>query len=216
MKQHREEVTPVELYGDSTGNCLRVSIALEEARIPYVVKRLDLRRGDQKTPEHVARNPAGQVPTISHRTPGELVILSQSNAILFYLCDLAPGALLPIGDAAARARVLERFFFAVTDVIAPSHSAFALKGADSEDESARRLDQRALAALVRTEVFLSETRYVAGGEFTLADIAAFTITLAYRRHMNWDSLPNMQRWFDELHARTSIVSGLRAFKQRIS
>ena len=33
--------SPVELYGAKTGNCLRVSVALEEAEIPYIVRKLD-------------------------------------------------------------------------------------------------------------------------------------------------------------------------------
>lgn len=58
---------PIELYGANTGNCLRVSIALEEAGIPYVVKLMDLGHGDQRLPEHLARNPMGRVPTIVRR-----------------------------------------------------------------------------------------------------------------------------------------------------
>jgi hypothetical protein len=46
VSQHRADLIPIELYGANTGNCLRVSIALEEAGIPYVVKLMDLRRGD--------------------------------------------------------------------------------------------------------------------------------------------------------------------------
>jgi hypothetical protein len=55
---------PIELYGARTGNCLRVSIALEEAALPYVVRRVDLRRGEQRRPQHLVLNPMGQVPTV--------------------------------------------------------------------------------------------------------------------------------------------------------
>jgi GST-like protein len=214
MSQHRADLNPIELYGADTGNCLRVSIALEEAGIPYVVKLMDLRNGDQRLPEHLARNPMGRVPTIVRRDrDGSTLTLSQSNAILFHICDLAPGALLPVDDVARRARVLERFFFALTDVIAPSHSAFALKQINAGDDSAERLDRRSLDALVRAEIFLRETHFIAGDDFTLADIAAFTIASAFRRQIDWAALPHMQRWFDELHARPSIANGLRAFKR---
>lgn len=213
MNPHRLDLIPIELYGANTGNCLRVSIALEEAGIPYVVKLMDVRRGDQRSPEHLARNPMGQVPTIVHRDQdGPALTLSQSNAILFYISDLAPGVLLPVDNVAGRARVLERFFFALTDVIAPSHSAFALKQINAGDSGAERLDRRSLEALIRAEAFLREAHFIAGENFTLADIAAFTITIAFRRQLDWSSLPHMQRWFDELHARPSIVNGLRAFR----
>ena len=215
VNQHRADLIPIELYGANTGNFLRVSIALEEAGIPYVVKLMDLRRGDQHSPEHLARNPMGRVPTIVRRDrDGPALILSQSNAILFYICDLAPGLLLPVDEVTGRARVLERFFFALTDVIAPSHSAFALKQINAGDSGAERLDRRSLEALIRAEAFLREARFIGGEDFTLADIATFTITIAFRRQIDWSSLPHMQRWFDELHARPSIINGLRAFRHR--
>ncbi|WP_308720798.1 glutathione S-transferase family protein [Komagataeibacter xylinus] len=215
MNLKRSDLTPIELYGANTGNCLRVSIALEEAGIPYIVKLMDLRRGDQHRPEHLARNPMGRVPTIvSQDRDGQTLVLSQSNAILFYICDLTPGVLLPVDDIIGRARVLERFFFALTDVIGPSHSAFALRQINAGDSSAERLDRRSVEALTRAEAFLKEARFIGGEDFTLADIAAFTITIALRRLIDWPSLPHMQRWFDELHARPSIANGLRAFGHR--
>jgi hypothetical protein len=39
---------PIELHGDRMGNCVRVSIALEEAGLAYVVSRVDLSRGEQR------------------------------------------------------------------------------------------------------------------------------------------------------------------------
>src|SRR5258708_33289474 len=54
----------VELYGAKTGNCLRVSVALEEAEIPYIVRKLYLMRSDHRTPEHLSLYPVGDVPTL--------------------------------------------------------------------------------------------------------------------------------------------------------
>src|SRR5258705_6159698 len=117
----------VELYGAKTGNCLRVSVALEEAEIPYIVRKLDLRRSEHRTPEHLSRNPVGKVPTLVERfRDGRVLTLSQSNAILMYAPEGSPPRLLP-SDTAERALVLERFFYFVTDVIAMSHAAFATR-----------------------------------------------------------------------------------------
>ena len=78
----------VELYGAKTGNCLRVSVALEEAEIPYIVRKLDLGRSEHRSPEHLSRNPAGKVPTLVERfRDGRALILSQSNAILMYAAE---------------------------------------------------------------------------------------------------------------------------------
>lgn len=71
----------IEVYGGPTPNCIRVSIAFEEAEIPYRVVRLDLRHGEHQRIAHLALNPPGKVPTIiDRRRGGEPFVLSQSNA----------------------------------------------------------------------------------------------------------------------------------------
>lgn len=211
MIENSSNPLPIELYGANTGNCLRVSVALEEAGVPYVVKLMDLRRGDQRAPEHLARNPLGRVPTIVVRnTDAPDLTLSQSNAILFYVSDRAPGKLLPFDDV-GRARALERFFFALTEVIAPNHSAFALKRISAGDSGVASLERRSLEALIGAEGFLEDARFMAGDSFTVADIAFFTMTMSLSRQLDWSSLPQLRRWFDDLRVRPSIVSGLRAF-----
>lgn len=213
MTKPEVEAAEIELYGANTGNCLRVSIALEEACLRYRVRLLDLKNGEQRGASHRSINPAGQVPTIIRRAPGEpAFVLSQSNAILFYIAELVPGSLLPLFDLAARARTFERFFFFLTDVIGPSHAAFALRQAGTAD-SVAYLDTRSMTALGRAESYLAESRFVAGDNFTLADIAAFTITLAYKRYMDWGSLPRLSQWYEQVASRPAVERGLRAFRE---
>jgi GST-like protein len=205
--------TPIELFGTKTGNCLRVSVALGEASLPYVVRRIDLVRGEHRTPAHIARNPAGKVPTIIiHSVGGHTLTLSQSNAILMYLADKAPAKLLPVGDPRRRASALERFFYFVTDVIAVSHAAFALRISGGDGTF---LDRRSLAALELAETFLSDSRYMAGDDFTLADISAFTIALAYEAQLDWQRLPRMQGWFRDVAGRAAVQRGLHAFDHHV-
>jgi GST-like protein len=203
---------PIELYGARTGNCLRVSIALEEAALPYVVRPVDLRRGEQRRPEHLALNPMGQVPTIvvNEKRGEPPFVLSQSNAIMFYIAERVPGRLLFADTPALRARAYERFFFFLTDVIAPSYSAFVLRSIAPGHQS-ELLDQRSMAALVHAEAFLADSRYMAGESFTLADIAAFTITIAHKTRMKWGHLPRLRQWFEDVQARPTVIRGLRAF-----
>jgi GST-like protein len=203
---------PIELYGARTGNCLRVSIALEEAALPYVVRRVDLRRGEQRRPQHLVLNPMGQVPTVVvNETRGEPpFVLSQLNAILFYVAERVPGRLFSDVAPELRVRTYERIFFFLTAVIAPSHSAFVLRSIAPGNQS-KLFDQRSVAALVRAEAFLADSRYMAGESFTLADIAAFTITIAHRARTEWGHLPGLRQWFEDVQARPTVNRGLRAF-----
>src|SRR6267142_835023 len=198
----------VELYGAKTGNCLRVSVALEEAEIPYIVRKLDLRRSEHRTPEHLSRNPVGKVPTLVERfRDGGVLTLSQSYAILMYAAEGSPPRLLP-SNTAERALVLQRFFYFLTDVIAVSHPGFATNN-NRGDQSF--LDGRSLGALAFAESFLEDSTFMAGEAFSLADIAAFTIASSYQSRLEWDRLPRMRRWFDQVSPRESVQRGMRAF-----
>lgn len=202
---------PIALYGARTGNCIRAAIALEEAELPYVVHKIDLRNGEQRRAPYLSLNPIGQVPTIVELADGASpLVVTQSNAIMLYAAELAPGRLLPKHGEAQRARVVERFFFFVTDVIAPNYAAFLVRR-QGVSEVALMLDGRALQAVRRAENHVSKTVFMAGDDFTIADIAAFTITAFYKPHLDWDELPNLRRWFGELEARPSIVRGYQAF-----
>lgn len=197
---------PIELIGARTGNCLRVAIALEETGWPYRVRRLDLARGEQRGAAHLALNPAGKVPTI--RTADGL-LLSQSNAILLHVAERAPGLLLPL-DAAARAVALERFFYFVTDVIGVSFAAFLLRAAEQRAASLA-LEARANAALGHAARFLADGPFMAGAQFSLADICAYTIATAYQRHIDWAGAPQLAEWYQRLGRRPAVARGMAAF-----
>ena len=201
---------PIELIGARTGNCLRVAIAFEEADLPYQVRLLDLRQGEQHDPAHLALNPAGKVPTIIDHLGETDLILSQSNAILLYAAELKPGRLLPLKET-DRAIALERYFYFLTDVIAVSHSAFFLRSLGSHAASTA-LDERSNAALRDAARFVKATRDMGGESFSLADIAAFTIASVNRRHIDWNADAHLKRWFDEVEQRPSARRGMKAFE----
>jgi GST-like protein len=187
-----------------------VAIAFEEAGLPYRVRLLDLRQGEQRDPTHLALNPAGKVPTIIDNLGETELILSQSNAILLYAADVRPGCLLPLKET-ARAIALERYFYFLTDVIAVSHSAFFLRSLGDRGASTA-LEERSNAALRDAARFVKDMRFMGGESFSLADIAAFTIASASRRHIDWNADAHLKRWFDEVEQRPSVRRGMKAFE----
>jgi GST-like protein len=200
----------LELYGAATGNCLRAVMALEEAGIAYVTRILDLKNGEHKRAPYTDLNPAGLVPTIvDHRPDGSHLVLTQSNAIILYAAGRAPGRLMPEEENAARAVVLERFLFFITDVIGPSGAAFYLKGR-RQDEAAKLLDERMRNSLIGAERFAKESRFMAGDDFSIADIAGFTITAFAKPHLPWDTLPNLKRWYQIVESRPTVQRAYRA------
>ncbi|MGO4313074.1 glutathione S-transferase family protein [Pseudomonas sp. KB_15] len=200
----------IELYGASTGNSLRAAIALEEAGIAYTACRLDLYAQEHRGSAFLALNPAGKVPTlVDHGTTPALVI-NQSNAIIQYADAKAPGRLAPAQPGPARIRVIDRYFFFVTDVIGPSHAAFFLHQA-GQDKAAAIIDLRVIEQLTYAESFLT-AGFMAGEQFSMADISAFTIATAFRDRLEWKELPQLSRWFDSVEARPAVQRGLNVFK----
>lgn len=203
-----------ELYGASTGNSLRAAIALAEAGIEFTPRCLDLLSGDQRAPEYLALNPLGKAPTFVDPSVSPTLVINQSNAIIQFADEQAPGRLSPQGPSAQRYRVYDRFYFFVTDVIAPSHAAFFLRQIGQQDASAP-LNRRALEHLMTADAFL-EGGYIAGDAFSMADISAFTFARSVRDQIDWEKLPRMARWLALIEARPAVKLGMQAFESKPS
>jgi GST-like protein len=207
----------LELYGAKTGNCLRAAIGLSEAALPYRVRHIDLRSGEQRGPAHQALNPAGKVPVLVARSSGVApTVLTQSNAILFYAAERSPDRLLPPQGTLSRVRALEAFFYFTNDVIALNGAAFSLQF-QGQTDAAALLTERYLAAITASERFLSETGFMGGDGFSIADIAAFTIVTAIKKHLPWERLPHLAAWRERIGRRPAVQTGMASFdKDEIS
>ncbi|MBP2303600.1 glutathione S-transferase family protein [Azospirillum picis] len=170
-----------ELYAFATPNSVKSPIALEEMGLSYVLKPVNIRQGEQKAPDFLALNPNAKVPVL---VDGALV-LTESAAILVHLAEKT-GRPLP-RDGADRARVFEQLFFHAS-ALSP---AFGNAGFFKR----RATDPQPLA----------QARFVAGDDFTIADIAHFG--WLWRREfpgLTLDGRSNLVRWFDAVAARPAV------------
>lgn len=205
------ETPDLTLYGARTGNCLRAAIGLEEAGLSYTVRQVGLSKGEHGAPAFLALNPAGKVPVLVAQSAGAPdFVLTQSNAILFYAEERAPGRLLPPGGAGARVRALEAYFYFTTDVIVLNGIAFALRGQHFEDAAAH-LTERYLRAIRDSERFLREEGFMGGDRFSIADIAAYTVISAVSGQVPWDRLPRLAAWRQRVGDRPAVQRGMAAF-----
>lgn len=195
----------IELYTAPTPNGFKVSIALEELGLPYRVQVVDLRRGDQFAPGFLRISPNNKIPAI---VDGEQSVF-ESGAILVYLAEKTGRLLARSGPA--RWAALEWLFFQVGGVgpmlgqvhhfrsYAPEKIPYAI---DRYTNEARRLygvvDER-----------LSHARYLAGDEYSIADIANLPWLLGHERQgVEIAPYPHLRRWLDELTARPAVQKGL--------
>jgi GST-like protein len=201
-----------ELVGAATGNCFRAAVALEEAGIDYEFRQVDLQAGEHRSSEHLQLNLAGKVPVLIERNEhGASLVIAQSNAIMLHVANRGSVSLLPEPSDPLHALALERSFYFVTDVIAPSHAGHFLASRQQVGPAAL-LRQRSLDGIEFAERFLVDAPFFAGNRFTLADICAVTIVATHEQMLDWERLPQLKRWFDSVKVRPGVSRGISRCK----
>ena len=149
----------MQIYGDRvSGNCLKVKWTADKLGLAYVWIQTDVLQAQSRTPQFLALNPAGQVPTVVLEDGRPL---AQSNAIILHL---AQGSDLIPADAYDRARMLEWMFweqYSHEPYIAVARFQRLLLGRPA-DQIEPRLMERGHAALARMALQLDRTPFLVG------------------------------------------------------
>lgn len=160
-------------YLDS-GNGYKVRLLLTQLGIPYRYVEVDIMQGETRTPQFLAMNPDGRIPTIQLDDGRHL---AQSDAILWYLAE--GSAFLP-SERFARAQVLQWMFFEQYShepyVATPR---FIVRHLPADDPRRAELPQRLArgrAALEVMEKHLQSRSYFVDERYTIADIALYAYT----------------------------------------
>lgn len=201
----------IDLYTWGTPNGRKVSIMLEEVGLAYEVHPIDISKNQQFTAEFLAVNPNSKIPAIvdSDGPGGKPVTVFESGAILVYLAEKT-GKLLP-AEPRARLEVLQWLMFQMAGVgpmfgqrhhffrAAPEKVPYALERYTKETHRLYGvLDKR-----------LAGNQYLAGGTYTIADIATYPWVARWEWHeLNWANFPNVERWFKALGARPAVQRGM--------
>ncbi|WJV62274.1 glutathione S-transferase C-terminal domain-containing protein [Pectobacteriaceae bacterium CE70] len=196
----------IDVYAFATPNSIKVPIALEELGLDYVLHAVNVRKGEQKSAGFIALNANGKVPVlVDSQASSETLVLTESSAILIYLAEKS-GKLLP-AEGPARARVFEQLFFHASGL----GPAFGQSGffRHQVSEPQPLAIQRFLSEAVRTlnvlDNILAERPFVAGDDFSIADIAHFG--WLWRREfagVTLEDTPHVARWFEEISARPAV------------
>jgi GST-like protein len=197
----------IDLYSAATPNGFKVSIALEELGLPYTVCVVDLRRGEQFAPEFLRISPNNKIPAIVDKAAGELAVF-ESGAILTYLADKT-GRLLA-KEGRDRYAALEWLFLQVGHVgptLGQFHH-FANYATEKLPYAIERFTNEAKRVCGVLDRRLGESRYLAGAEYSIADIATFPWLLSAGKSVDLASFPHLTRWIDELNARPAVQRGL--------
>ncbi|WP_157217438.1 glutathione S-transferase family protein [Flavisphingomonas formosensis] len=190
------------IFGDSiSGNCLKVKWTADHLGIRYDWVETNILEGQSRTPDFLAMNPAGQVPTIlldDGRT------LAQSNAIILYLAE---GSALVPKDAFARAKMMEWLFweqYSHEPYVAVARFQVRYLGRSPTDLEAR-IVERGHAALSRLDAATAENRFLVPGGVSLADVALIAYTrVAHEGGFDLDRYRHVRRWIADTEAALGI------------
>lgn len=199
-----------DLHAFATPNSVKVPIALEELGLDYTLIPINVRKGEQKAPEYLALNPNGKVPVlVDKETAGNPFVLTESAAILVYLAEKT-GHLLPT-QGEERARVFEQMFFHASGLGPALGQAgfFQRQAAEPQPLAIQRFSTEARRTLAVLDGVLTKRAFVAGDDYTIADIAHFG--WMWRREfagVTFDEAPHVARWYETVAARPAVQRAL--------
>lgn len=202
----------IDLYTASTGNGRRAIIALEECGLDYRVHRLDLAKGEAKTPEFLKINPAAAIPAIvdADGPGGKPINIAQSGAIVLY-CAEKSGKLIP-KDPAKRAEAYQWFMQAATDVAPTSSNIFYISTHVPVKDPANTgyFEQKLLTMLGVVDKQLAGRDYIAG-EISIADIALYPVVAGRKALIDAaPGLANVKAWAARMAARPGVAKAIAA------
>jgi GSH-dependent disulfide-bond oxidoreductase len=201
---------PIELHAFDTPNGRKISVALEEMALPYTVRVVDIRKGEQRDPEFLEISPNGKIPAIvdPDGPGGRRISVFESGAILWYLGEKT-GRFWP-RDLEARVPVMEWLMFQMGGfgpIPGQVHHFVAV-----EDEGDRRYGLERYSTETRRLYAVMDgrlaTRAFFADELSIADFAILGWAWRHARHrVDLAEYPHVRRWYETMMARPAVRRG---------
>lgn len=201
----------IDVYSWATPNGHKVHIMLEECGLPYRAHPVNIGAGDQFKPEFLSISPNNKIPAIvdPDGPDGKPMSLFESGAILLYLAGKT-GRLLP-DSVRGRYEVLEWLMFqmgGVGPMLGQAHH-FRIYAPEKLPYAIDRYTNEAKRLYGVMDKRLARSKYIAGGEYTIADIAIFPWLRSWKNQgIDWADYPHLKGWFDEIAARPAVQRGV--------
>jgi GST-like protein len=207
---HRSNRPPLDLYYWPTPNGWKITIMLEECRLPYRLLPVNIAAGEQFTPEFLAIAPNNRMPAIvDHDGPGGRPIsIFESGAILQYL-GRKTGKFYPANE---RARVeVEQWLFWQMAGLGPmagqAHHYRTYQPEKTQYSVGRYTDEcNRLYGVMNAR--LADREFLAG-RYSIADIACIGWVRLYKRQgQDIADFPHVKRWRETILARPAVRRGM--------
>ena len=198
----------IDLYTWGTPNGRKVSIALEEFKIPYTVKPVVMKKLEQKEPWFLKINPNGRIPAIVDRANGDFAVF-ESGAILWYLMEMIDAPFLK--DRKQRSVVMQWLMFQMGGVgpMQGQANVFHRYFPEKIPSVIARYQNEATRLYGVMDGRLADVEFLAG-DYSIADMATYPWVAQH----DWSGVDlaqfkNLSRWFDTLSARPAVQAGMK-------
>jgi GST-like protein len=202
----------IELFTFDTPNGRKISVALEEMELPYTVKVVDIRKGEQFSEEFLRISPNNKIPAIidPDGPGGAPVSVFESGAILLYLGEKT-GKFLP-RDLRAKIPVLEWLMFQMGGfgpIPGQVHHFVALENEADRRYGLERFMKETRRLYGVMDRWLAQHEYFAG-EISIADFAIVGWVWRHPRHrVDLAEFPQVARWYEAMMARPGVQRGFQ-------
>ena len=219
---------PFQLYSMGTPNGQKVSILFEELLenghpdAEYDAWLIDISKGDQFSSGFVEINPNSKIPALVDRSVAEPIRVFESGAILVYLAEKF-GAFLP-KSGPERAETLSWLFWQMgsAPILGGGFGHFFAYAPTKQEYPINRYAMETKRQLDVLDRRLAETEFVAGSDYSIADIAiwpwygALALGRSYERADEFlavNEYENVQRWAKQIDQRPAVKLTRRALAE---
>jgi GST-like protein len=194
----------IELFSANTPNGKKISIMLEEIGYEFKVTKVDISKDEQFKPEFKKISPFSKIPVIIDHKNNKTIF--ESGAILIYLGEISR----KFYNKDDRTNV-NQWLMAQMGYIGPmlgQHHQFHHYNPGKSEFGEERYFKISKRIYSEVDEVLSKTKFLAGDEYTIADIATFPWFARHEWHdIGIQNFKNLSRWYEEISKRDGVQKG---------
>ena len=201
----------IELFSANTPNGKKISIMLEEIAYEYKITKIDLDKGEQFKPEFKKISPFSKIPVIIDHKNSKTIF--ESGAILIYLAEKS-------GMFYEKKNKLEidQWLMAQMGYIGPmlgQHHQFHHYNPGKSKFGEERYFKISKKIYSDLDERLSNSRYLSGEDYTIADIGTFPWIARHKWHdIGLINYVNLTRWYNDISKREAVIKGFSIMNEK--
>ena len=199
----------IELFTANTPNGKKISIMLEEIKIEYKVTKINIFKDEQFKPEFKKISPFSKIPVIIDHDNNQS--LFESGAILIYLGEKS-GKFYKKEQRS----IINQWLMGQMAYVGPmlgQHHQFHHYNSGKSEFGEKRYFKIALQIYKDLDSRLSASKFLAGKDYTIADIATFPWIARHEWHdIGLKKFVNLSRWYNEISKREAVQTGYDLLK----